>query len=184
MNHGTTTAPDTRTCEAARVIGHLIDQWCDGWNAHDIRALATLMAADIVFVTVAGKRLIGRDEFREHHEAIHTAHLRDSTWHTLGWEWDHLPGGQFLIHLEWMIQGERDATGLSRVPRMGVFTWLVTATDASCRIRAAHNTDLRAGVHHRTAREASGHGWDSMEISNVSEDDPPRRVSWRIYQPC
>ena len=150
MNDGGATRPDPRTEEAARAAACLIGQWGEGWNAHDIGSLAALVTADVAFVNVAGKRLLGREEFREHHQTIHRAQLRESTWRTLGWEWCHLPGAQLLTHVEWMIRGERDATSLPRAPRSGVFTWLLISTKAGCRIRAAHNTDMREGIHHRT----------------------------------
>ena len=142
--------PDSERNEAARRVSCLVSRWGEGWNAHDMDALALLLTADVAFVSVAGKRLVGREEFRRHHEAIHQSQMRDTTWRTLGWDWSPLPGAQLLVHVEWMIEGERDANGLPRARRLGVFTWLVVTTDEGCRMRAAHNTDMRAGTYHRT----------------------------------
>src|SRR5438477_5978733 len=110
---------DSEAEAAARAITCVVDLWSEAWNAHDIPTLASLVTSDVVFVTVAGKRLIGREEFRQHHQSIHGAHLRDSRWRTLGWERCHLTGRQLLAHIEWMILGERDVTDLPRLPRLG-----------------------------------------------------------------
>jgi uncharacterized protein (TIGR02246 family) len=144
------TSSDAIEDDVSGPVGSLVDRWGQAWNTHDMDALSALVTDDVAFVTVAGKRLLGREEFCRHHESIHHDQMRDSTWHTLGSEWRHLPGAQLLVHVEWTIGGDRDPGGALRAQRFGVFTWLVAMTSEGCRIRAAHNTDMRPGINYRT----------------------------------
>jgi uncharacterized protein (TIGR02246 family) len=141
--------PSSETSEQA--MASLIDRWGFAWNAHDADALARLVSDDVRFVTVAGKRLLGRAEFHDHHRSIHAGQMRDSAWRTLGWEQRSLPGGLLLAHVEWTIDGDCDADLRPRPRRFGVFTWIVAASAGRMAIVAAHNTNLDAGVEHRTA---------------------------------
>lgn len=133
------------------VIAELVERWTLAWNAHDATQLAALVADDVAFVTVGGKRLMGRAEFKEHHGRIHWRGMRDSIWETLGSTSRELPGSLLLVHVEWSIAGDRDGADNWRARRFGVFTWIVTTTDASPSIAIAHNTNLQAGEEHRTA---------------------------------
>src|SRR4026207_639179 len=65
-------------------IGILVEAWAAAWNAHDMPRAAALVAADVDFVTVAGRWLKGRDEFLRHHRDIHRRQMRDTTWQPSG----------------------------------------------------------------------------------------------------
>jgi uncharacterized protein (TIGR02246 family) len=132
-------------------IGILVEAWAAAWNAHDMQRAAALVAADVDFVTVAGRWLKGRDEFLRHHRDIHRRQMRDTTWATLGYEVRRLHEDFALAHLEWVISGERDADGGPRAARSGIFTWVVASTGDARLITAAHNTNLRADTSHRLA---------------------------------
>lgn len=132
-------------------IEELIKAWGRAWNAHDMRMAEALVDARVDFVTVAGRWLSGRDEFLQHHEDIHRRHLRESTWTTVGWDVRPLHDDLVLVHHEWTITGERDSTGTERPPRAGIFTWVVTRTETTWLIAAAHNTNLRVDTFHRLA---------------------------------
>jgi uncharacterized protein (TIGR02246 family) len=132
-------------------IGILVETWAAAWNAHDMQSAAALVAADVDFVTVAGRWLKGRDEFLRHHRDIHRRQMRDTTWATLGYEVRRLHEDFALAHLEWAISGERDADGAPRAARSGIFTWVVASTRDARLITAAHNTNLRADTSHRLA---------------------------------
>jgi len=132
-------------------IGILVEAWAAAWNAHDMQRAAALVAADVDFVTVAGRWLKGRDEFLCHHRDIHRRQMRDTTWATLGYEVRRLHEDFALAHLEWVISGERDADGGPRAARSGIFTWVVASTGDARLITAAHNTNLRADTSHRLA---------------------------------
>ena len=118
-----------------------------------MHAAARLVAPEVEFVTVAGLWLRGRAEFLGHHQNIHRAHLRESTWTTHGHDVRPLRADLELVHLEWTIAGERDTDGSIRPPRSGVFTWIVDYQGGAPLIAAAHNTDRRAHVRPRLARQ-------------------------------
>jgi hypothetical protein len=50
--------------------------------------------------------------------------------------------------------GDRDPDGTTRLPRRGIFTWLIAGRANDWRIVAAHNTNLREGIAHRLANAA------------------------------
>lgn len=153
MRDRLTTSSQAIEGQAVERAACLVSRWCQAWNAHDIDALAALVTDDVAFVTVSGNRLLGRDEFRRHHQNIHQDQMRESTWQTLGWEWRHLPPALLLVHVEWTIDGDRNPTGVALRPRrFGLFTWLLAMTNDDYRILAAHNTDLRPGISHRSVR--------------------------------
>jgi uncharacterized protein (TIGR02246 family) len=132
-------------------IPALIEAWTSAWNAHDMRAAAALVDADVDFVTVAGRWLRGRDEFLRHHHHIHRLHMRETTWIMLGYEVRRLRDDLALAHLEWTITGQRDADGTPRPQRLGIFTWLIACSRGRWLIAAAQNTHLRADTPHRLA---------------------------------
>ena len=133
-------------------IAGLVAAWTSAWNAHDMSAASALVDPDVEFVTVAGKWLRGRDEFLGHHDTIHTRQMRDSRWATRGYNVRWLRDGLALVHVEWTIDGDRNADDTPRSPRSGTFTWLVADIHGACRIVAAHNTNLRDDVSHRLSR--------------------------------
>jgi uncharacterized protein (TIGR02246 family) len=136
----------TDRAPSPETVSDLIDSWARCWNAHDMAAAVRLVAPDVEFVTVSGTWLRGAAEFLAHHEAIHRAQMRDSRWTNLAHAARPLRDGMLLVHLEWSIAGDRNPDDVLRPPRRGVFTWLVTQHERTCRILAAHNTDLRPGV--------------------------------------
>ena len=129
----------------------VIDAWARAWNAHDMRSAATLVTADVDFVTVAGLWLKGRDEFGRHHRDIHARHLRATTWKTLGYEVRPLGDDLALAHVEWEIAGELGTSDTPRPPRCGIFTWVIARGEGGWSIVAAHNTNLGADTSHRLA---------------------------------
>lgn len=129
----------------------LVEGWARAWNAHDMRAAASLVDPDVDFVTVSGRWLRGRHEFLRHHEDIHRRHLRDSTWTTVGYALRPLHDDLVLVHQEWTIAGELDQTARQCRPRSGIFTWVVIWTGTTWLIAAAQNTNLRPGTSHRLA---------------------------------
>lgn len=137
---------------AVRGIEALIEAWARAWNAHDMPAAARLVVDDVDFVTVAGRWLKGREEFFRHHQDIHQRHMLRTTWATVGYTLRPLRDDLVLAHQEWTISGECDSDGMSRPPRSGIFTWVVTRSGNTWLIAAAHNTNLRADTSHRLTR--------------------------------
>jgi uncharacterized protein (TIGR02246 family) len=134
-----------------RPCAALATEWQDAWNRHDAGLLAHLVAGDVDFVTVAGRWLSGRTEFRDWHGLIHRAHLRESRWTNLACCSRPLHGSLMLIHLEWLIDNEIRSDSSRSLSRLGVFTWIVSRKDEATEIVAAHNTNLAERTSHRLA---------------------------------
>jgi uncharacterized protein (TIGR02246 family) len=130
-----------------RAVEALLEGWANRWNRHDADGLAALVAQDVDFVTVAGRWLQGRSDFREWHSSIHRAHLRDSLWTNRGHRLRLLRDDLLLVHLEWTIANER-VVGQGQRERSGIFTWLVAPGDEAWCILAAHNTNLAEASRH------------------------------------
>lgn len=130
-------------------ISKLVDNWGLAWNQHRMDQAARLVAVDVDFVNVAGRRLKGRAEFLNFHQDIHRTQMRDSVWTTLGHEVRFVRGDLGIAHVEWRIEGDRNEDGSHRAARLGVFTWLVVPVDEGFEISAGHNSNLRPDVAHR-----------------------------------
>jgi uncharacterized protein (TIGR02246 family) len=128
--------------------------WASAWNLHDIDALTRLVHPNVDFITVAGVWLKGIQEFRHHHAEVHRLQMQRSTWTNVAHECRKLRDGLLLIHLQWTIAGDRDPDGTPRLPRRGIFTWLIAGRANDWRIVAAHNTNLREGIAHRLPNAA------------------------------
>lgn len=68
--------------------------------------------------------------------------MRGSRWTNLALTVRALSEQFALAHLEWRIEGDRDAEGRARVPRHGLFTWVLACDGATALIAAAHNTNV------------------------------------------
>lgn len=129
--------------------------WARAWNQHHVDGLAKLVCPNVEFVTVAGVWLRGVDEFKKHHAEIHRSQMKESTWTNVAQQFRQLGENLFLAHLEWTIVGDRDPDGAPRPPRLGIFTWLAVAGPSAWTIQAAHNTNLRDGLLHRSGAKQS-----------------------------
>jgi hypothetical protein len=78
--------------------------------------------------------------------------MRESRWTTVGYELSWTRDGLSLVHLEWIITGDREPDGRPRARREGLFTWLIESCGQTGRILAAHNSNLRHDVRHRLAK--------------------------------
>jgi uncharacterized protein (TIGR02246 family) len=134
----------------------LVKAWADAWNEHDMEAAARLVTPDVEFVTVAGLWLRGRGEFLAHHKRIHTMQMAESRWTTLATATKAIQPSLMLMHVEWLITGDREADGTPRLPRQGLFTWLAQTERREWTIAVAHNTNLRSDLGHRLSGEAVG----------------------------
>jgi uncharacterized protein (TIGR02246 family) len=164
-------AADGLARDAGLQIASLIAGWEEAWNAHDVEALAGLVAPDVEFVNVAGLWLRGGKEFFGWHRMIHGTHLCASTWTTRQYRARALRPDLILVHLEWTISGERSADGTPRHPRSGIFSWIVSHDDGRWRIAAAHNTNLTDGVVHRLSGPLQASGPRPMEVVHVHHTD-------------
>ena len=117
-------------------------RWQQAWNRHDVSDLPALMTADADWVTVGGKRLVGREQVVSVHEQLHAGVLAGTAWANGDCDAKAVAAGAAVVHLGFAVHGERDADGTPRPPRHGHFTWLLVDDGGTWRIRAAQGTNL------------------------------------------
>ena len=122
-------------------IRTIVASWQSDWNAHDMKALFSLVTADADFVNVGGKHWKGREEIEAEH-TLRLSQFQESTWATNGVTVQFLKRDLALVHVNWGIVGDKDPDGSARNPREGVFTWIVTKQGGRWQIRAAQNTNV------------------------------------------
>jgi len=132
-----------------RAAAALADRWQRAWNGHDMQSAGELLAPDADFVNVGGRWLRGRSQFIDYHVRLHEMQMRNSTWSNLALTVRALSADVALAHLEWRIEGDRDADGGTREPRQGLFTWVLALEGDGALIAAAHNTNAAPGPNPR-----------------------------------
>lgn len=121
-------------------IRALAAHWESAWNKHDMKALATLFTHDADFINVGARHWKGRHEIEAQHEArLHQ--FSESAWTTKEVAVQFLRPDISLVHVSWMLKGDKDPDGTPRPPREGVFTWVVVKEREAWLIRAAQNTN-------------------------------------------
>lgn len=121
-------------------IRALAADWESAWNKHDMKALAALFTHDADFVNVGARHWKGRHEIEAQHE-IRLHQFAESTWTTKEVAVQFLRPDISIVHVSWMLKGDKDPDGTPRQPREGVFTWVVAKERGGWLIRAAQNTN-------------------------------------------
>ncbi len=128
-----------------KAIRDLEARWREGWNRHDISALANLFTDDADFVTVIGKWCKGKKEFYDYHVRLHQVMFRDSVWKTTNTQIRFVKPDVAIVHVNWGITGDRNADGTPRgKPRDGIFTQVMVKQNGQWRIAASQNTNIEA----------------------------------------
>jgi len=122
-------------------IRAIATSWQSAWNAHDMKALFTLVTPDADFVNVGGKHWKGREQIEAGH-TLRLSQFQESTWTTKSVTVQLLKPDIALVHVDWSIVGDKDPDGTARKPREGLFTWIVTKHGGHWLIRAAQNTNI------------------------------------------
>ena len=112
----------------------------ESWNRHDMSSLANSFTEDADFVNVGAKHWKGRKEIAEQH-AARLGQFIDSSWTTNAVTTQFLKADVALVHIAWSLRGDKDPDGIIRLPREGLFTWLVIKRGGEWLIRAAQNTN-------------------------------------------
>jgi uncharacterized protein (TIGR02246 family) len=137
---------ERRADEAA--IKQLGRVWQDSWNSRDAAGLASIMDADVVFVSVLGPETPGlgrggREAFKAGHAAILRSAFANSIWTTedvsvVRW----LRPDIAIAHVVWRTTGDRVRHVKAGEPRRGMFTWVVEKQKGQWRVIASQNTEV------------------------------------------
>jgi uncharacterized protein (TIGR02246 family) len=118
-------------------------RWQDGWNRHDIAALADLFTEDADFVTVIGRWCKGKKDFYDYHLLLHKVMFKDSVWETTDTQIRFLKPDVAIVHANWGITGDRNADGTPRPnSRDGIFTQVMVKENGEWKISASQNTNI------------------------------------------
>lgn len=137
---GSVSAQDS--AKDTEAVKRIESRWQEAWNTHDMNALASLVAENVDFITVAGTWLKGRKAFEEHHAARHAMQFKESVWETTDVQVKFLKPDVALVHVSWGIKGDKDPDGTPRQPRRGIFTWVITKEGGKWLIKASQNTNI------------------------------------------
>jgi uncharacterized protein (TIGR02246 family) len=121
------------------------------WNQHDMHAFGAMLTRDADWVNVAAMHWSGREEIEREHAARHAGLVfKDSVWTTRNVKVAPLNASLALVHIDWVMAGDRDPDGTPRLPREGVLSWVTVKDGGVWRIRASHNTNKRRSGRHLT----------------------------------
>lgn len=121
----------------------LVANWDKFWNIHDMNAMGTLLRNDVDFVNVAGQWLKGKKEAVSVHKERHAVVFRNSIFSSDSVAIKYVKPDVALLHINWHITGDVDPDGKPRVPRKGIFTWVVTKENNQWLVLAVHNVNIR-----------------------------------------
>jgi uncharacterized protein (TIGR02246 family) len=136
-------APQMDHSADTKAIQDIEARWQDGWNRHDIAALANLFTEDADFVTVIGRWCKGRKDFYDYHVLLHKVMFKDSIWKTTNTQIRFLKPDVAVAHVNWDITGDRNADGTTRPnSRDGIFTQVLMKENGQWKISASQNTNI------------------------------------------
>ena len=127
-------------------IRQLEKSWCESWNKHDMKLLTDLLTKDVDFVTVGGRWLRGRKEFKEHTGMYHATSFKHSVFNVTATTIKFINPNLALVHAKWRMSGDFDPDGTPRKPRKGIFTQVLLKTSNQWQILASHNTNMAVSI--------------------------------------
>lgn len=136
---------NNKTYESADLkdLNNLVTRWEKYWNNHNMDSMGALLRDDVDFVNVAGQWLKGKSEAVAVHKERHMVVFKTSIWKTDSVRIKYVKPDLSIIHIGWGITGDVDPDGKPRIPRHGIFTWVVTKESNQWLILAVHNVNIR-----------------------------------------
>jgi uncharacterized protein (TIGR02246 family) len=129
-----------------QAIRALPNDFCAAWAKHDGHALASIMADDVDFVTVATTYLHGREDFEKFHVRLLSGRFKDSTITPIDITARFLRPDMSVVHWSWKIEGDKNADGTPREPRYGMMTLVAEKQHGTWRVIVGQNTNAILGV--------------------------------------
>jgi uncharacterized protein (TIGR02246 family) len=132
--------PQSSNADDEKAIREIETQWEAAWNSHNAAALAKLAAPDADFVNARGGWGKGRDNLEKGQTDRQKTTEKDSIWKTNQVEVRFLTPDVAIVHVYWVLIGERNQDGVAAQPHLGIFTrtdvkrdgkWLIAASQAT-----------------------------------------------------
>ncbi len=139
--HVTSSAAQSADEQSIKAIEQV---WDDGWNRHDAKMMASVLADDADFVTVGGRKFKGRAAFQAYQEQTQGAQFAASTRRTIETNVRFLTPEIGIVHTRASISGDKNRDGSTRQPREVQMTRVVMKRDGRWLVVAAHNTNIVA----------------------------------------
>ncbi len=135
-----------QTSADEEAVRKLPQEFCSAWARHDGHALASLMAEDVDFVTVATTYLHGRTDFETFHVRLLSGRFKDSTITALKTTSRFLRPDMAVVHWSWKIEGDRNPDGTPRKPRYGMMTLVAEKRAGVWQVIVGQNTNAILGI--------------------------------------
>lgn len=132
--------PQSTNSEDEKAIREIESQWEAAWNHHDASALARLAAPDADFVNARGVWGKGREQLEKGQANQQKTNEKDSSWKTTEVDVRFIASDVAVVHVYWVLTGERNQDGVTKQPELGIFTrtdvkrdghWIITASQAT-----------------------------------------------------
>jgi uncharacterized protein (TIGR02246 family) len=131
-----------RACGITSVLeiaNDLMAEFANGWNTHDMDALAILFHEDGTFVNAVGSYEKGREEIRRSHAAIHASFYKDSILRAEVLDARELLPGVIVAHVSNELEGDARAPGQTA---RTLATYVIEQRAGLWKFTAAHNTRM------------------------------------------
>jgi len=127
----------------------LIQEFAACWNRHDMKAFASLFAADAEFVNVVGLWWKGREQIQQAHEFAHATFFRDSRLTIEKTEIRPVSESILIARCRWNLTGHTAEDGRPLPARSGILVNVLKTSNGECLIVDSQNTDI---IEHQLSR--------------------------------
>lgn len=136
--------PSAAQSSDEQLIKAIEQVWDDGWNRHDAKMMASVLADDADFITVGGRKFKGRAAFQAYMEQTQGTQFAASTRRTIETNVRFLTPEIGIVHARASISGDKNPDGSIRQPREVQMTRVVMKRDGRWLVVAAQNTNITA----------------------------------------
>lgn len=126
-------------------LRRLPEAFSDAFNNHDGRALASIMADDVDFVTVGLTWFHGRADFETYHTRLLRGRFKDISHKILQTHVRFIRPDVAVVRHSWTVQGDRNIDGSARAPRFGMMTMVAEKKDGAWIVAAVQNVNAPTG---------------------------------------
>jgi uncharacterized protein (TIGR02246 family) len=121
----------------------LPEKWEKYWNKHNMDSLSTMLTEDVDFVNLAGVWLKGKTASIQLLRLVHQTTFKSSIWITDSVKIRYVKPDLAILHIGWGLSGDVDPDGTNRIPKHGLFTWVVIKEKEQWKLLAIDNVNIK-----------------------------------------